>query len=704
MLALRFTQSHRRLAAAFILIACAATAARAAAPPAPASFDIAIVKPQAGGLSDTDLSVGVIVSSTFELSSVKAQVEGREVVLAFSSNAFCDTGGGCAGWAGTLSLAGLARGPKTLNVTATDTFGNTGQAQQQFVYDQPPRVNITNPASELVTGVTVHVTATCADDDPAGCKSLTVAWLIPGGGPGSGGILLQTTQPSVDQDVTLPTSVRGTSIDGRTVSVTVTGTDSAGQMRSDGRVVNLQTRTRLVEVESYAGRILDVQPDRVLLLDRTWTNTASDVLRIRTRATGDEVTLPTPPGIKNMFVDSAFLAPKGAVFAADDRNNEFFRKRLYEWRDGALVDLGELFSPVEVRGGFALWEYFDTATSAIVLVLRDLTAGTTTEVARGGQALGDLAANGDVVYASQGNIFRFRGGTTTQLTNDAQDFTNGSPVTDGINVVYQRQPKNSPTAGFTLTLLDSNGARADLSTLPSPPQQGDYQAAGGWVAFPKPGVGGVAQFWTRAPDGSLRQVSFFGTQSALNRLGSDGGVTFYNTGSGRIYLRRAGDPLIDFAAGFPSTFSLGGQWYAFIGRTLFRLPTAAEVSPVLITDDAGRAVALDSVTHQRDPFDFSSANNFSADRRTRLLLFATNVDWLSVGPSFPLTAQAEDAQHRVFPLTVEYAAPRADMNWMAEIVVRLPDELSGGGDVSVTVNVAGFNSNPAKVSIKSAAP
>jgi len=338
---------------------------------------------------------------------------------------------------------------------------------------------------------------------------------------------------------------------------------------------------------------------------------------------------------------------------------------------------------------------------------RNLVSGTTTELARADSSGADLAANGDVVYSTQGNVFRYRNGASVQLTNDAQDFINGFPITDGINVVYQRQPKTVQTNDHTATLIEANGACTDLATLPRALSQGEYQAAGGWVAFLKLG-GGVTQVWTRSPAGDFRQISFFGTDSFLNRLSSNGELTFasLNGAQGlgnpyRLNLHRASDPLIDVAAASNLvTFSLSGQWYGFLGRTLFRLPAVADVSPVLMTDaDTGRAIALDSVTHLRDPFAFSTLYNFSADRRTRVMLFAGNVDWLSVNANSPITAQAEDAGHHVFPLTVEWATPDPNMNWLTAIVVRLPDELSGGGDVLVTVTVEGFNSNQVRVSI-----
>ena len=49
--------------------------------------------------------------------------------------------------------------------------------------------------------------------------------------------------------------------------------------------------------------------------------------------------------------------------------------------------------------------------------------------------------------------------------------------------------------------------------------------------------------------------------------------------------------------------------------------------PVLLTEAGStRAVALESVTHLRDPFSLDSPSAIGPDRRTRVVLFATNVD------------------------------------------------------------------------------
>jgi hypothetical protein len=122
-------------------------------------------------------------------------------------------------------------------------------------------------------------------------------------------------------------------------------------------------------------------------------------------------------------------------------------------------------------------------------------------------------------------------------------------------------------------------------------------------------------------------------------------------------------------------------------------------APVILTEEGtGRGVAVDSVTLTRDPLQVVTANNFSPDRRDRVTFFAGNVDLMPGEPASVVTAQAEDAGQRVYPLSVEYVGKVPDMGWLTQIVVKLPDALSHAGDVSLSINLRGVSSK--KVTIR----
>ncbi|MGI9064809.1 MAG: hypothetical protein ACR2HX_00155 [Pyrinomonadaceae bacterium] len=132
----------------------------------------------------------------------------------------------------------------------------------------------------------------------------------------------------------------------------------------------------------------------------------------------------------------------------------------------------------------------------------------------------------------------------------------------------------------------------------------------------------------------------------------------------------------------------------------FRAFSIGPPAPRLLTEDlSDRAIALDSVTMVRDPFALLRGNILSQDGRKRLMLFAANVDLLP-GEVSSVTAQAEDSQHRMYSLTVEFVGKVPQYDWLTQVVVLLPDELANANDVWVSVSVRGVVSNKAIISIK----
>jgi hypothetical protein len=137
------------------------------------------------------------------------------------------------------------------------------------------------------------------------------------------------------------------------------------------------------------------------------------------------------------------------------------------------------------------------------------------------------------------------------------------------------------------------------------------------------------------------------------------------------------------------------------GLFVLRPQTNLVSTPQLITEwNSTRAVALDSVTRTREPFSVNSTVNFSADGRTRVMLFAYNVNLAPGEPQTVLTAQAEDAAHRIYPLTVEYVDKFPNFERATQVVVVLPAELAGAGDVSVSLNLRGTPGNEALIKIQ----
>lgn len=124
------------------------------------------------------------------------------------------------------------------------------------------------------------------------------------------------------------------------------------------------------------------------------------------------------------------------------------------------------------------------------------------------------------------------------------------------------------------------------------------------------------------------------------------------------------------------------------------------VPQLLVNANTGRAAALDSVALVAEPFPVVSARNLiAADRRTRVTLFIVGVNFDNVQDAQFVTARAENAQHVFFDLPVEAVGRVKNLSWIAQVTVRLPDELNGAGDVSIGVSVRGMESNKATVRI-----
>ncbi len=502
------------------------------------SLSVSVLQPATGALSGDNLWVCATVTSTFEISQCTAQVEGRQVDLVFSPSAYYDKyGSPHPGWINTLSLSGLARGTKTLSVQATNWLANSAQVQRTFVYDRKPVLTVTAPLDQTVARPQVHLAASCTDDDPAGC-SLQVS---------VGGVVVATGHDSLVQDLSLA------GLDESWTTLHFVAIDSAGQQAAADVAVAVESSVRLIQVLEVPGPIMSVEPTRVLFME---SRSDRGVLKIRERATGQDTLVMDQPGI---FPQSVYLTPQGAIFISG---------QVYDARDGTLVGLGAPNSGMSLvaKGNYAIWSRGE------ILTLRDLVAGSNTTVSSSaGNWYNDVAANGDVVFwGSPGyNIFRYRAGTVTQLTADAQ-LWNTYVLTDGTNVVYRKHDPCCGTQRYGLFLHDGvhEIELAPLALRPEPNRGSDYQASGGWIAFTRLGTGGQLQVWTRSPNGTLTQLTFYGDSSQIDVLASNGELLFWH--GGLRYLSRPGQTPVEVGHTLGSYSWQNGQWWVTIGRSLFQ--------------------------------------------------------------------------------------------------------------------------------------
>lgn len=182
----------------------------------------------------------------------------------------------------------------------------------------------------------------------------------------------------------------------------------------------------------------------------------------------------------------------------------------------------------------------------------------------------DVASNGDVVYSAipSYQIYRYRGGVTTELTNDTT-IQNLGPLTDGVNVIYTKNSFVTNTT-ITTTLYTSSSGELPLASFTPPlPSVIDYRVNNGWAAFTRAGVDGVTQVWLRSSAGDVTQLSFFGSSTSIDALGPNGDASLISRL--RRYYCISGTTPVDVGSLLGKSFYQNGQWYTIIGRSLFSI-------------------------------------------------------------------------------------------------------------------------------------
>ena len=137
------------------------------------------------------------------------------------------------------------------------------------------------------------------------------------------------------------------------------------------------------------------------------------------------------------------------------------------------------------------------------------------------------------------------------------------------------------------------------------------------------------------------------------------------------------------------------------GPSVFNRSHAQTGRLVLISQESStRAIAIDSVTFKREPFDPTSQLSWSSDNRTRVMLFATNLTLAPGENASSVTARAEDASLNFYPMTVEYVGAVPALGFLTEVVVVLPSNLPAGQSVLVNLTWHGQTTNKARIRIK----
>jgi hypothetical protein len=123
--------------------------------------------------------------------------------------------------------------------------------------------------------------------------------------------------------------------------------------------------------------------------------------------------------------------------------------------------------------------------------------------------------------------------------------------------------------------------------------------------------------------------------------------------------------------------------------------------PILLAEEGSdSAIALISPMTMRDPFPLNDPFNLSSDPRTRVMLLGINLDLLPGEDRTAVTARAEDAALKVYPLTVEFVGSVTGFAGLTQVILILPDNLPAGQSVVVSLTLHGQTSNKVRIRIR----
>jgi hypothetical protein len=123
---------------------------------------------------------------------------------------------------------------------------------------------------------------------------------------------------------------------------------------------------------------------------------------------------------------------------------------------------------------------------------------------------------------------------------------------------------------------------------------------------------------------------------------------------------------------------------------------SARLQPELMTlPDSDIAIIFDSVSFVTQPIPIFQPMDFSDDGLARAVIFAKNIQFVW-NPSM-LEVTAEDAQHAIHSIPVEFQGNVVGQPWLKQLNIKVSPDLGHGKCVKLKVSVDGIASHPARV-------
>ncbi len=520
------------------------------------NISITFITPQSNYVLANTFNIEVSVVSTFQVTTVTAEVSGHQTTLIY------DNGSG--NFLGNLSLAGLTEGISyQLIVTATDIFNTQQPASINIIYANPPGINFISPLSytNAYPSLPVKVNCTGVDTSTLGIK-IDIGFQH---------VFDMSFSNSIDTVIELNPAVTGSY-----GVMYITATDKWGQVSSTSRAIIFENNFFLSPVYTGTDKIVDFNYNKALEVNYLYQGKITEI--------NTNIATLVNNGLYNRIDNEGltFLTPYGVIYGENQNAHP------YDWNNGVLYSVGPgdgtTSKSIHANGQYAVWQRISGPNQTDVY-LRNLATHSDQVIGTFYEFFEDkyVSANGVVVYTNdQLNIMRYKNGSLVPLTGNA-GFTiyNTNPITDGNYVVYLKSDMmfNNPSI-----YLHDGSSEIELSFMGSfSPGEGprpgpNYLVNNKFVAYTKPGTSGQLQVWLRDSTGVNTQVTFFNTSSTIEGLAPNGDIVYRNDGI-RYYVKKG---VIQLPR--PLGPALGklcyrdSSWYVIEGRYVKKLLVSAFVT------------------------------------------------------------------------------------------------------------------------------
>ncbi|RMA64320.1 T9SS type A sorting domain-containing protein [Ulvibacter antarcticus] len=539
-----------------------------------------------------DMYVGVIITSTYEISDVEAVVNGNTIQL---------TSVGNSAFEGTLSLIGVPQGVQTLQITATDVFDNTGTQNIIIIFDTKPEINVVLPLDHSVARpeLVFDFDGTDIENDLPVSLSYKVEIYDDNGNLiyslSSGSAILQV----VDFSFFLNREMR----------MFLSVTDARGQTTSVTRQVYVDTSETLIEEYTVENEIMDFDGNNLLFVERNdvfhnsqlkYGLKAVSKVDMNTNLVTD-IPLST---IIPLQGNGAFkLLDQAVIFSGNDFEY-LSRGHRFIWNTNSTTQIGYTGIPdyddenhiVQLPTNPIVGD--DLMFSLYVCEYIEISPGTYLQVCQPHYFLQEVADplnvsfldgfhgeedydsiekrvdnNNILYYDDEGNIVLLNNGIKEYITTDGitDELKNRDVMSDGTSYVYV---KDLDGDYFSTVLFDGTEEIELREVGEDYLYDAYYKINNGYIAFNKKGNLGQELIMLRKPTGETVIAAPFGTNSYIEALNELGEIIFATDNNRYLYTGDGDLFQISNNNTLGSPYYYNDQWYIAMGNTLFSIDTS----------------------------------------------------------------------------------------------------------------------------------